>query len=255
MIETQPYEKNLLAQEVYGAIRRANFGSNFRVVPVTSPNIVEQLKASEIKYIDYRAKTEKEDGFAPVFDGLAFDSENVRSQAIALYEGDEPVGVMTQIIAPRKWVEKQRYFEIRENGIYVRNFEIVSKNGLPDFMIIPAWTKVTSKHSLHFAIPGFRAFQDAMSQIVKSAPENTWMEAIARGQFPSDRRNELLTIAERGVGTFVSKEELPFEISMIGKNDNGSSSSVKMARVMGLEQIQISGSAISLGPVFAKKLR
>jgi len=116
MIETQPYEKNLLAQEVYGAIRRANFGSNFRVVPVTSPNIVEQLKASEIKYIDYRAKTEKEDGFAPVFDGLAFDSENVRSQAIALYEGDEPVGVMTQIIAPRKWVEKQRYFEIRENG-------------------------------------------------------------------------------------------------------------------------------------------
>lgn len=255
MIENPSYSGNQLAQDIYGAIRKANFGSNFRVVPVTSLDIVEQLKASEIKGVDYRAKTETEDDFAPVFDGLAYDSENVRSQAIALYEGDEPVGVMTQVIAPRKWIEKQRYFEREQNGIYVRNFKTVSRNGLPDFMIIPAWTKVIQKHLLRFAIPGFRAFRNAMSQIVESAPENTWMEAIAQGQFPFDQREKLLVIAERDVGTFVPKGELPFKMSLIGKNNNGSSSSVKMSRVMGLRQIQNIGSAMSLGPVFAKKLR
>lgn len=255
MIEAKSYDKNMLAQGIYGAITRANFGSNFRVVPVTSLEIVEQLKASEIKEVDYRAKIEQEDGFLPVFDGLAFDSKNVRSQAIALYEGDEPVGVMTQVIAPKKWIEKQRYFEKEQNGIYVRNFETVSRDGLPDFMIIPAWTKVAPRHLLRFAVPGFRAFRNAMSQIIENAPKNTWMEAIAQGQFPFDRRNELLAIAERGVGTFVPKDALPFEMDLIGKNNSGSSSSVKMARVMGLGQIQNIGSAMSLGPVFAKKLK
>src|SRR4030067_2667032 len=99
MIEAKPYDNNLLAQKIYGAITRVSFGSNLRVVPVTFLDIVEQLKASEIG-VDYRAKTEPENGFAPVFEGLAFDSKEVGSQATALYDGGEPVGVMTQLRAP-----------------------------------------------------------------------------------------------------------------------------------------------------------
>src|SRR3990167_9256062 len=108
-METSAYPSNRFAQGIYEAITQIKFGDGVKVIPVTTLEIAAQLRTSEIKSIDYRAKVTQEVGFASVFNGLAFDPENVRSQSIALYEDDEPVGVMTQVIAPRSWIEGQRY--------------------------------------------------------------------------------------------------------------------------------------------------
>ena len=248
------YPQNELAENLLGKVGDGNFGINYRLVPVTSLDIVEQIQRTEIKGIDYRAKIDPENGFASVFDGLAFDPEKVRSQSFALYEKESPVGVMTAVIAPRTWIAEQRYFARENGGARVVDAHAVTGDELPNFYIIPAWTKVLSSHRLKFVIPGFRAFRKVMQEIQESAPSNTWMEAIAQGQFPFERKEELIKLSRRSLNTFIPEDELPFGLKIIGKNNSGSSSSVKMARLMGMKQIADLGSNLTLGPVFTKRV-
>lgn len=254
---TEAYSQNPLATEIYGAMRSAGFGDQFNTVPIANEEIIEQIKASKLKGVDYRAKVKAEPGFASVFDGLAFDPENLRSQSTAIYHDEKPIGLMTQVIAPRKWIESQRYFERDTDGVYVRDFESVSKNGMADFLVIPAWTILDSEYRYPKTIisPGFQAFQNIMKLIQTNAPQNTYMEAIAQGQFPFDRKGELQALADRGVNVFIPQSELLFSLDLIGKNNGGSMASVNMAERMRLERVDGLGSGLTLGPVFARKLK
>jgi len=248
------YHHNKLAEELVKIVTDFNFGDGCVIRPVTSPDIVEQIKQTEIRGIDYRAKTEPENGFASVFEGLAFDQEKVRSQSFAIYEQESPVGVMSFVIAPKTWIAEQRYFMRENGGVRVVDAKAVTGTELPNFYIIPAWTKVISTHRLKFAIPGFRAFTRVMTKIQESSPQHTWIESIAQGQFPFDKKEELVELSKRALNTFIPEHELPFNLKLVGKNNPGSSSTVKMAKVMGLNQIDNLGSGLTLGPVFTKKV-
>ena len=115
-------------------------------------------------------------------------------------------------------------------------------------------TKVVPKHRLQFAMPGFKAFKRIVSQIQESTPPNTYMEVIAKGEWPFERTNELTKLVERGEGVYVPQTELPFKLTTIGMNYKGSSVSVKIAALLGLKKVEALGSAVSLGPSFIKRV-
>lgn len=252
----EAYKGNPLATDIYHQVIGVDFGSEYRITPVVTEQLAAVVKKT-CKGLDYRARVQAENGFGSVFDGLAFDPDQVRSQSFALYdiEADTPIGVMSSVIAPREWIAQQRYFERVENGVVVRDFQAITGKHLPDFLIVPAWTTVTEENRTKFAIPGFRAFTRVMYTIQQNAPENTWMEAIAQGRFPYDRSNELQRLAEIAVGTHIPTAELPFDLDLIGKPSDGAMSSAKMAPLMGLNQSPNLGSSKTLGPTFSKQVR
>lgn len=254
MIET--YSANPFAREVYGAMKGAGFGEDFHIIPVVDESTIEQIKGSKLQGLDYRAKINPEPGFASTFEGLAFDPDHIRTQSTAIFDKDKPIGLMTHVIAPRKWIEQQRYFERVDGGIRVRDFKAVSNNGIADFMVIPGWTILDSDYRFPRKIirPGFTAFNKIMEMIQASAPKNTYVEAVAMGRYPASERQKLLDIAARDLDTFVPLEELPFELDMIGLNADGSMASVYMAERMGLKRVAGLGASRSLGPVFVKQL-
>ncbi|MCL5970052.1 MAG: hypothetical protein M1450_00920 [Patescibacteria group bacterium] len=205
------YPENEFANKILNTIRSIHFGDNCKIVPVVSHEIISQIKRTEIGG-DYRAKAEAENGIASVFDGLAFDPEKIRSQSFAFYEGENPVGLMSAVIAPRPWIAEQRYFKREEGkGIRVVDAHTISGEELPEFYIIPAWTKVLDSHRGKFAIPGFNAFKKVMQEIEGSSPTDTWMQVIAQGKLPFDKRENAIELSKREIGTLIPLEEFPFD--------------------------------------------
>ncbi|MFC1627044.1 hypothetical protein ACFL18_00620 [Patescibacteria group bacterium] len=251
-MNTEAYPNNKLANSIYQTALTMGLNDGGKIVPVTTEEIVDQIKNSPIKQLDYRAKIQPENGIGSIFSGLAFDPKSVRIQSLALYEQENPVGIMSFVVAPKTWIKKQRYFKRKNNGVEVVDAQAITGEKLPDFYIIPAWTKVIDSHLLKFAIPGFRAFKKIIKLIQESASQNTWMELIAQGQF--EERSKLAELLKREIGTFIPKNELPFQLDMIGKNNQGSSSSRKMAKLLGLKQVENLGSGLTLGPVFVKEI-
>jgi hypothetical protein len=94
-----------------------------------------------------------------------------------------------------------------------------------------------------------------MNTVEELAPSNTWTEVVAQGQWPISRKNEIDELIEKGVGSYISEDKLPFDMNLIGVNNSGSSSSVKMAIHTGMNMIKNVGSALTLGPVFSKKIK
>jgi hypothetical protein len=252
----ESYTNNPLAEEIYQLMVNIGFGGQFKVEPVINQEAVTRIKDSSLQGLDYRSKTVFEPGFGTVFTGLAFDPENIRTQATAIYDKEKPIGLMTHVIAPRAWVSQQRYFERVDDGIVIRDFRAVSGNIMADYLIIPGWTILDRQYRFPRAIikPGFEAFKQIISLLKSQSPNNTFIEAAAMGKFPPSQRNLLLELVNREVGTFISKSELPFELDEIGQNAEGSMASVNMAEKIGLSRIADLGSGRSLGPVFAKIL-
>lgn len=242
-----------LAIQLSRLMTSENFGDS-RIVPVDSRDILSQLNDAKIG-LDYRVKAEPEEGFASTFEGLAFDPEKLRSQSFAIYEQDKPVGVMSLVIAPKPWIEEQRYYKKENNGVRVVDAHTITGGDLPDFYFIPAWTKVVLSHKGKFAIRGFGVFSKAIDLVQKNAPKNTWMEVTAQGRLDPQKREASISLAQEKYDKFIPKNELPFDIETIGEIAPESSSTAKMARIMGLERIEDIGSDSTLGPIFAKKVK
>lgn len=255
MQNLEAYDDNKLANQIHYTVQKVSFGAGYRVEPVTNNKIAQDV-VNVIGGIDYRAKRQVEPGFLPVFLGLAFDPDNLRSQSFALYDNttDQVVAVSTTVIAPKGWLAEQKYFRKENGGVTVTNFAEINGANVPDYVVIPAWTKVVPELRLKFAIPGFRAFREIMSLLKQSAPQNTWIEAIAKGQFPVTQKAELKLLTDLGVGTHIPANNLPFDIDIVGRNSPDSSSSVKMADLLGLKKAKDVGSSTSLGPPFTKKI-
>lgn len=200
--------------------------------------------------MDFRTKINPEDGYASVFDGLDFDPGNVRSHAFYIESAGEPIGVISFVIAPARWIEEQRYVINQQGTFILTNFNHV--NGLdqtPPFLIIPGLAVVKTQYRTDFAIPGFRFFNQVMDEVQCNAPDGTFCEANARGKVDLEQTRFLL---EYNVGQEIDPSLLP--MNELGVNYPGSSSSVKMAKLLGLTQIENVGSARTLGPVFVKKV-
>jgi hypothetical protein len=134
------YPNNPFARDVFNESLGISFGSDFELLPVDSHHILSMIQISPLKRLDSRAKVVSEPGYTSVFEGIDFDPENLRSQSFVLLnrEKQEPVAVMCLVVAPKGWIEHQRYFQRTETGVIVRDFSYISNESLPDFLIIPA---------------------------------------------------------------------------------------------------------------------
>lgn len=244
-----------LANSIEDAVLAIDFGEGRSVVPIDSNETIKQLKYVDLG-TDFRVTGESKPGIASVFDRIAFDPENLRSQSFAIYEGEKPVGSMSFIIEPKSWiVQNERYFQKSDEGVKVLDAHAVTGSELPEFYITPGWTKVADSHRGLLAIPGFHAFKDVMEILERSAPEGTWIEVVAQGQLPYETNGKAVELSKSEVGTIIPFDQFPFDFSLFGLSGEGSVSTVKMARLLGLNEIKDICSPSTLGPVFAKKIR
>ena len=64
------------------------------------------------------AKIHSEEGFASVFEGLAFDKNRVRRQAIGITDQEGTMVAITNIlILPKSHIQSRRYFQRETGGV------------------------------------------------------------------------------------------------------------------------------------------
>lgn len=245
--------KSQIAFSIAKEVGSINFGDGFGLYPVVDSTAYSLVKKT--LGMDVRVRDMAGGEFASVFDGLAFDGDKVRTQAFSVFKEGVPVGLITMAIVPSFYIDQQRYLLKEEDGIRICDFKTINHGEKPDFLVVPAFTKVDPEYLLKFAIPGFRAICKILQIIKKSAPQNTWIEIIAQGQLygvERDRLNQLVKL--RGLGSLIGQEDLQFPLSQIGKNNEGSSSSVKLARLLGMRKVPNVGYCSNLGPVFSANI-
>lgn len=249
------YESHL-ANSIYEQGKAVNFGEGRELRPIVSIDDIKKIEGEKLG-LDYRAHIDPIEGYGSVFNGLAFDERAVRSQSFSILENDKPVAIMTIVIAPKLWIEQQRYFETQGEGVKIvdaRN--VVGSQELPDFFVIPAWTQVATTHKNKLAMPGVRTFKNILSKIEEVSPKNTYIETIAQGQLKRDKGGVIdKLLAEHQLNDMIQFNDLPFDTELIGKNSEGSSSTVKMANLFGLKRAENICSANTLGPVFYKQYK
>lgn len=274
-INTQETEK--LSGRITRIVTSINFGEGISVAQLASKEMIEEIRQSEIKNIDYRSLAEDSKEISSVFDGLEFDPEHLRSQAFVLYNTKEdkrvPVGVMTIIITPKKHLLRGKYWEKTADGLKLLDFKTLADKAdldkFPEFVIEPAWTKVDPKYKGQFAISGFLAIKKIIAELTQEAPDNTCILASAQGKLSTIKngREAVKRLSEFGldVGTIVKSEDLPKvrvgeeEISIaeyFGQNSEGSAATVSLAKALDMSKIKgvVSGTG-SLGPIYIKKLK
>ncbi|MFZ2038909.1 MAG: hypothetical protein WAV11_03145 [Minisyncoccia bacterium] len=257
-----------ISEQIINIINETNFGQNIDVIPVDNIEIFKQIK--DKLGTDIRSRTDEDEKYGSIFNGLDFDLNKMRSQSFAIYDKNNeektPVGIMTFIIAPKWWAEQERYIEKVPEGVIFRDYsDLLEKTGnsrqLPDYTIMPAWTKVDSKYLGKFALPGFRVMEKVINLLSMEAPENTFIQMVAQGTADKDLLKKLKDlISVINIGQKISKEEmlatsgLDFS-DLVGRNTQGSESTVKTAKHFQLDEVINYGSASSLGPVFIKKIK
>lgn len=249
--------ENPLAQNLFESVQRINFGENRIIKPVKTEEALGDLSNTGLG-LDYRAVTEEIPGYKTVFDGLAFDKEAVRTQCFSVYEEESPIAIMSIAITPKSWIEQQRYLQLDKNNLIAKVIDYksaINESETPEFFIVPAWTKTIESHRNKLAIPGFKAIKNIFEILQNEAPQNTHMEVIAQGQFLNKDDLFLKDILSKSVGTDIDVSQLPFSKEIIGQHSSGSSSTVKMARLLNLQQINRIGALPTLGPVFYKKVK
>lgn len=249
------YESQL-ANSVYEQGKAVNFGEGRELRPIISIDDIKKIEGEKLG-LDYRARIDPVEGYGSVFDGLAFDESAVRSQSFSVLEADKPIATMTIVIAPKFWIEQQRYFESQDEGVRIVDArDVVGSQELPDFFVVPAWTQVADSHKSKLAMPGVRTFKNILSKIEEQSPENTYIETIAQGRLGKKERLAVSKLlAARQLNDEISFEDLPFDRELVGKNSEGSSSTVKMAGLFGFKKAENICSANTLGPVFYRKFK
>ncbi len=246
--------QDALALQVLQQVQLARLPNGYALEPIIDEASLAKLTDTFGIYAkDYRARNQREDGFGSVFEGLAFEPGTVRSQTVAVCYEATPIATMSIVIAPCKWIARQRYFQQSVGGIIVRDFQTYA-GAMPNFVIIPAWTMVYPQYSKDLAVAGFRVFYRAINLLKENAPCLTYIEAIAQG-VGIRKRSFYEELSNREVGSFIKAEEFDTPLEHIGIPYAGSIPSVKMAKVLGLIRVDGYGSSVSLGPVFYARVR
>ncbi len=204
-------------------------------------------------YMDFRAVLDSKPGYVSTFEGLDFDSDNIRTQSFTVID-EMPVAVMTLVTIPKKIVASQRYFKVNPDNteVWLLDYKgMVEVDDLPNFLIVPGWTFIKPEIRNTMALKGYHFMKNIIDATIKLAPEGTWIEAVAQSY--GNRYKYDVTKLE--VGCVYVQDDLAFPISEIGINQPGSTSSVKFANHLGLSKVENVGSARSLGPVFLRRVK
>lgn len=265
-ISTEQDDTSPLNKLVSDAAAQVSFGEGYSVQTVDTPGLYLALKGKGLGP-DSRAKLDDSETNDSALKGLSFNQEKVTSQIFSIMEHGEPIGVMTFNIAPKSYIEKEKYLKRESDGIRIVDFRTLTNGEGADFYIIPAWTELAEgfKGSFTIAKSGMKLFDSILGVLVNEAPENTWVESVAQGEIaelrsgedPRDRFERVKKIREltdQEFGTLIPLSEFPFSIESFGKNGVGSSATVSNSRRIGLVQAENIASDGSLGPVFIKKV-
>ncbi len=255
--QTESLQRSSLAKEIDVIAKGTDFSGKFEVQPVTA-EMVPRLRSRGIP-MDLRVRTKEENGYASVSEGLDFDSQRVRTQAFAIFartekeEEEEPIGVMTFVIAPKDWIEKQQYFLREKGSVRVVGAKAITKGESADYFVIPGWTYLSPeyRHRPGLLRPGLTTFIKIMQKINEVAPPNTWVVMTPQGTYPLERSKQLRkTIIEH-------KDVAPWKADFtkqIGEISKGSRTTLNVAKQLGLSLKPNIGSSFSLGPVLAEKI-
>ena len=138
----------------------------------------------------------------------------------------------------------------------VCNIEMITNREIPQFLIVPAWTRLNNLYTQRLAIKGVRTFNSIINYLSSAAPIGTLIEMVAQGLVEKEKQQEISEIIDSvGVGNYIPKIDLPFSKDIIGKNYPGSIPTVKAAVALGLKKIESVGAGATLCPVFIKFIK
>jgi len=253
MLVEQKYN-NPLANSVYYCLLTALSSIPGQVLPITTPVIYK--KVSQALGSDVRSFEDEHGKTASIFDGLDFDPNRTRTQAITIIENDRPIALLTFVIVPASEIALQRYLKLEGQRKRVGNFESIW-NAKPSFLVVPGYTNVETSHrqQLKLALPGVRAIMNTLSLLKESSPPDTWMEIVAQGSSSKIQRQFINSVlACHQVGNDIRNDLSNIPENLFGINNDGSKSSMKLANLCGLKLAQNICSCPSLGPVFASEI-
>lgn len=240
-----------LDETIDNVVREFSFGEGFSVSRLNTKEKFEAVSNSDVG-VDFRANQEGADGLSSVFEGLSFDPENTRVQAYYIETEGKIVAIMTFAIVPKKFIVEQRYIRKKEGGVEICDINsLIGK--VPDFNIVPAWTKVDDEYKTKFAIVGFRLIKKVLETLEQKSPQNTCIEVSALGDNRLSKINSKL-IKDHKVGDFVLEKDISYSLDEIGVSSEGSRSTVKMAKLLDIPEMTGVGT-VSLGPVFIKEVK
>jgi hypothetical protein len=228
-----------------------SFGDGVEIKRLTNKEQFAAIKNSELG-MDSRAKSEEEEGYATVFEGLDFDADRVRSQAYFLEKMGEIIAIITFTITPKKNFTEHKFLFKNNDGVTLCNFETVTGE-MPDFVISPSWTKVKPAYQTKFALPGFKIIKTVLEETEKIAPSNTWLDITAQGKF-IPKGESFKKMYGQEIGSFTPNSELPFPIDDFGIPINGAVSTVKLANLLGVPVLK-NAVGSTLGPIYVKKIK
>ena len=223
-------------------------------VVVADRVLVASLAAAGLN-IDYRPRLFLDDS-APTEHGVAFDANAIRTQTVCLIEGEAPVALMTLVIEPRIWLERQRFLK-REGDLFVVAdiAGVLQIDVVPAFAVGPGWTFVKSEYRARYGRLGVELMMQMLAAIADAAPADTWFMVSAAGPLPFEEQEIIDGIWERGVGSSVEPKELPVTTALVGTPRCESRATATFARLLGWGQLDGVADQRTLGPVFAKKIR
>jgi hypothetical protein len=251
---SQPTQLNPLAAGIAGLVACASAPAGLE------PALVDVDLAAVINScginLDYRPRLYPQD-CAPTHLGAAFDPEYVRTQTVALLNTQaEPVAVMTLVIEPRFWLQRQRYL-IRDGEDFriAALAEVLQQNETPAFAVGPGWTYVLPQYRNQLGRFGLTLMTQLVAAAADAAPTQTWFMAGAAGPLPFEEREILAEIWERPIGSAVRAAELPVETALVGSPRCESRTTATFAQLLGWKQLDGVADQNTLGPVFAKRIK
>ncbi len=244
-----------LSKEIDGCANKIILPAGTRIHRLSTLEQYNLVKRSGLG-IDPRSRPEDSIFYANVLRGLDFDEKRIRSQAYFITDSiNKPVAITTFVIEPKIVIAKKKYLIREKEGVQVANYKKITTRDLPEFNVVPAWTRVRKDFRGKFALGGFRFLLNSLDRIVEVAPQNTYLDICAQGHMKGKLAKKVDEQFKARHGDYIPKEELGFEIELIGRSDLESRTTVKFAKYLKAEQIENVGVLPTLGPVFMKKLK
>ena len=219
-----------LREEISTLLWNTNIWEWLKMTIVDTKNKLDILLGSEI-WCDYRVRSLASEDLNIVLSWLEFDKNLVRTEIIVIYDKEKPVWEMTFIITPWKiFRENCRYLQKVEWWIKILDFETLTKENIPEFVVSLWWTKILDEYRWKFTHSWFGLQKAIVNKIKDSCPENTFIEAIAQGQFYS---NNFLEYREKlfklWIWIYLKQEDLDFPLEIIWIPKKSSRSTAKFA--------------------------
>jgi len=264
--EIQPlspeFQISPLSIQLDAAVSTVKLPKGFSLTRVTNINDRVNMSQAGLGH-DYRTREVDSEGVASTFKGVDFNPRKITTQEFMLCKEGKPIGVITMAITPQWANEQNRYFQVEDTGnkkqIVVQDIAFITKTGVPDFLIIPAWVEkvLDARNDKGTAIALAEAMTAMTDVCAANAPEGkqTRIEIVTDGLIPknSQKHAQLLAFGNPSGTVLTDKDLGPIDKDLLGKPAPQSRWTVRLAESMrnkGMELVPGIASALSGGAVY-----